>query len=145
MTCQYSMVIQWSDEDQAYIVTLPEFGGNKTHGDTYAKAAKMGQEALESLIETYESRELAVARAGQVRLSGGGWLNRGAGHGNALIVGVGAWDDCFSESTTPFSSAIGALLLFPTSFLTRACAEEIWWSCVGQTSPESRPGSRELR
>jgi predicted RNase H-like HicB family nuclease len=55
MTCHYSMVIQWSDEDQVFIVTLPEFGGNKTHGETYAKAAKMGQEVLESLIEAYQA------------------------------------------------------------------------------------------
>jgi predicted RNase H-like HicB family nuclease len=51
MTCHYSMLIQWSDEDQVYIVTLPEFGGCMTHGETYEDAARMGQEALESLIE----------------------------------------------------------------------------------------------
>jgi predicted RNase H-like HicB family nuclease len=45
------MVIQWSDEDDAYIVTLPEFGGCKTHGSTYEEAARMGQEALESLMD----------------------------------------------------------------------------------------------
>jgi predicted RNase H-like HicB family nuclease len=48
------MVIQWSDEDQAFIVTLPEFGGNRTHGETYEEAAKMGLDALESLIESYQ-------------------------------------------------------------------------------------------
>jgi predicted RNase H-like HicB family nuclease len=31
----YSMVIEWSDEDQAYIVSVPEFPGNYTHGSTY--------------------------------------------------------------------------------------------------------------
>ncbi len=45
------MVIQWSDEDQVYIVTLPEFGSCKTHGDTYEKAAKAGREVLEMLME----------------------------------------------------------------------------------------------
>ena len=44
MKMQYSMIIQWSEEDQIYIVTLPEFGGNKTHGNTYEEAAKNGQE-----------------------------------------------------------------------------------------------------
>jgi predicted RNase H-like HicB family nuclease len=52
MTLQYSMLIQWSDEDQAYIVTLPEFGGPKTHGDTYEQAAKRGREVLELLVES---------------------------------------------------------------------------------------------
>jgi antitoxin HicB len=55
MMCKYSMVIQWSDEDQVFIVTLPEFNGNKTHGNTYAKAAEMGHEVLESLIEAYQA------------------------------------------------------------------------------------------
>lgn len=54
MTCQYSMVIQWSDEDQAFITTLPEFGC-KTHGETYEEAARMGLEVLESLIEAYQA------------------------------------------------------------------------------------------
>jgi antitoxin HicB len=46
----YSMVIQWSDEDQAYIVTIPEFPGNLTHGDTYEEAVKQGEDLIESLI-----------------------------------------------------------------------------------------------
>jgi antitoxin HicB len=48
----YSMLIQWSDLDQVYVVSLPEFGGCKTHGDTYEKAAKNGKEVLELLIES---------------------------------------------------------------------------------------------
>ena len=33
--------IQWSEEDQAYVVTLPEWGDfAKTHGETYEEAAK---------------------------------------------------------------------------------------------------------
>jgi len=55
MTCRYSMLIQWSDEDQVYVVTLLEFDGNKTHGDTYEEAARKGQEALESLIEAFQA------------------------------------------------------------------------------------------
>jgi predicted RNase H-like HicB family nuclease len=44
------MVIRWSDEDQTYIVLLPEFDNALTHGDTYEKAAKMGRELIESFI-----------------------------------------------------------------------------------------------
>jgi antitoxin HicB len=55
MTCRYSMAIQWSDEDDAFIVTLPEFHGTKTHGSTYEEAAKNGREVLELLIETYQA------------------------------------------------------------------------------------------
>ncbi len=61
MNCRYSMLIQWSDEDQVFVVSLPEFGPfSKTHGATYEEAARNGQEVLELLIETYqaESRPL---------------------------------------------------------------------------------------
>ncbi len=34
----YSMLIQWSDEDEAYIVTVPELPGCKTHGSTHEEA-----------------------------------------------------------------------------------------------------------
>lgn len=52
----YSMLIQWSDEDQAYIVRLPDWEradrvlGPVTHGDTYAEALQHGLEALDALI-----------------------------------------------------------------------------------------------
>ena len=51
----YSMLIAWSEEDQAYLVTLPEWTTRAhmpiTHGGTYQEAALRGQHALESLIE----------------------------------------------------------------------------------------------
>ena len=48
----YSMLIQWSDEDHIFVCSLPEWGdGCKTHGSTYERAAKAGREVLEMLIE----------------------------------------------------------------------------------------------
>jgi predicted RNase H-like HicB family nuclease len=47
----YSMIIQWSDEDEAFIVTVPELPGCKTHGDTYEEAVKNGKEVIELYIE----------------------------------------------------------------------------------------------
>jgi predicted RNase H-like HicB family nuclease len=48
------MLIEWSEEDQAYLVTLPEWAPPvimpATHGNTYEKAAKHGREVLEMLI-----------------------------------------------------------------------------------------------
>jgi antitoxin HicB len=58
-TPRYSMLIEWSDEDHAYLVRLPEWeqGGNVlgpvTHGDSYDEAARNGTEALESLIASW--------------------------------------------------------------------------------------------
>ena len=57
MKPQYSILIQWSTEDQKYIVSLPEFGPYAhTHGDTYADALKNGEEVLELLIEDYQAQ-----------------------------------------------------------------------------------------
>ena len=49
----YSMVIVWSDEDDCYLVHLPDFPDQKfvTHGETYEEAATNGQEVLELLLE----------------------------------------------------------------------------------------------
>ncbi|MDX2229581.1 MAG: type II toxin-antitoxin system HicB family antitoxin [Leptolyngbyaceae cyanobacterium bins.349] len=55
MKSRYSILIQWSDEDQKYVVSLPEFGPYAhTHGDTYEEAVKNAEEVLELLIETYQ-------------------------------------------------------------------------------------------
>lgn len=54
---QYSIIIQWSEEDHKYIVSLPEFGPYAhTHGDSYEEALKNAQEVLSLLIEDYEAR-----------------------------------------------------------------------------------------
>ena len=53
MNFQYTIVIQWSDEDQCFVVSLPEWGEFcHTHGDTYEEALKNAQEVLELLVES---------------------------------------------------------------------------------------------
>jgi predicted RNase H-like HicB family nuclease len=45
------MVIEWSDDDQVYIVSVPEWGpGARTHGATYDEAVRNAQDVLELLI-----------------------------------------------------------------------------------------------
>lgn len=56
----YSMVIQWSVPDEAYIVTVPELPGCKTHGDTYEEAVKNGQEVIELWIDALKASGKAV-------------------------------------------------------------------------------------
>ncbi len=52
MSGNYSMLIEWSDDDNLFIVSLPEWGPYaKTHGATYVEAASAGREVLEMLIE----------------------------------------------------------------------------------------------
>jgi predicted RNase H-like HicB family nuclease len=51
---RYSLLIRWSGEDQAHLVTLPEWSehpiGPLMHGDTHEQAAINGQESIEALV-----------------------------------------------------------------------------------------------
>jgi len=49
---RYSMVIEWSDEDDAFIVTVPELPGCVTHGTTYEEALRQGHDAIESVVDS---------------------------------------------------------------------------------------------
>ncbi|ODH01601.1 hypothetical protein A4S05_28265 [Nostoc sp. KVJ20] len=52
---KYTIVIQWSEEDQCYVVLFPEFTDIMqpcTHGESYEDALKNAQEVLEMLIES---------------------------------------------------------------------------------------------
>ncbi|HEV7127216.1 MAG TPA: type II toxin-antitoxin system HicB family antitoxin [Ktedonobacterales bacterium] len=51
----YAMVIEWSDEDQAYVVSFPEWDATglyfvHTHGESYEQAVKNGQDVLAELV-----------------------------------------------------------------------------------------------
>lgn len=52
---RYAVLIQWSDEDRAYIAELPEFGQAHTHGATRAEAVANAEEVI--------ALALAAARA----------------------------------------------------------------------------------
>ena len=47
----YSMIIQWDEDDQIFVVTVPELPGCRTHGATYEEAVKRGQDAIASWIK----------------------------------------------------------------------------------------------
>ena len=59
----YSVIIQWSNEDRAYVATPPEWGGCHTHGATYEEAARNAQEVLELLMETEKKGRKALPPA----------------------------------------------------------------------------------
>ena len=49
---RHTVIVQWSDEDQCFVVSLPEWGEFcHTHGETYEEAIANAQEVLEMLIE----------------------------------------------------------------------------------------------
>jgi antitoxin HicB len=53
MSHHYSVVIQWSEEDLCFVVSLPEWGKFcHTHGSTYAEALKNAQDVLQMLIDS---------------------------------------------------------------------------------------------
>ncbi|MEL6440814.1 MAG: type II toxin-antitoxin system HicB family antitoxin [Cyanobacteria bacterium J06621_8] len=64
MNLKYQMTIQWSEEDNLYLVALPDFPGQQwsTHGNTYEEAAANGREVLELLIESYQERNLPLPK-----------------------------------------------------------------------------------
>ena len=57
---KYRVLIQWSDEDNCYLVSLPDLSQKQvwvTHGDTYEEALKHGLEVMEELILVAEAEE----------------------------------------------------------------------------------------
>ncbi|MDB9320399.1 type II toxin-antitoxin system HicB family antitoxin [Nodularia spumigena] len=56
---RYSMIIQWSDEDQLFLVTIPEFSDLVvmpcTHGKTRKEAIHNGEEVIEMYLEAWQA------------------------------------------------------------------------------------------
>ncbi|MEM9273848.1 MAG: type II toxin-antitoxin system HicB family antitoxin [Cyanobacteria bacterium P01_F01_bin.143] len=54
MKSLYSILIQWSEEDQCYVVSIPEFTDYYqpvTHGENYEEALKNAQEVLAMILQ----------------------------------------------------------------------------------------------
>jgi antitoxin HicB len=61
MKSRYSMIIEWSEEDDMYIVSLPEWGDLvHTHGDTYEEAVRSGETVLTVRIEGAQEKGLPL-------------------------------------------------------------------------------------
>ena len=48
----YSMIIEWSEEDECFIATVPELPGCMTDGETREEAATHGEEAIKAWLDT---------------------------------------------------------------------------------------------
>lgn len=55
-TRPYAMIIEWSDVDQKFIVTVPDLRGCITGGDTREEAARNGEEAIASMLAAFADR-----------------------------------------------------------------------------------------
>ena len=59
-TSRYAMVIEWSEEDQVFVVTVPDLPGRRTHGATRDEAARMGEEAVAMALASGARHGLAA-------------------------------------------------------------------------------------
>lgn len=58
---KYSMVIAWSPEDDAYVVSVPELPGLHTHGETPSEAEEMGEEVIALWLAAHQDLGRPVA------------------------------------------------------------------------------------
>ena len=52
MTIRYELIIYWSDEDNAFIVEVPELPGCMADGETYQEAVQNAEKIIQQWIET---------------------------------------------------------------------------------------------
>ena len=52
MLIKYELVIYWSEEDQSFVVEVPELPGCVADGESYAQAVANAQVVIEEWIET---------------------------------------------------------------------------------------------
>ena len=58
----YSLFIQLDEEDNIYVVTVPELPGCRTHGKTYDEAIKNALEVIELWLETAKDLGWTIPR-----------------------------------------------------------------------------------
>ncbi len=56
MPIKYELVIYWSEDDQSFLVEVPELPGCMADGETYEAAVANAQQVIQEWIET--AREL---------------------------------------------------------------------------------------
>jgi predicted RNase H-like HicB family nuclease len=52
MTSKYEMIIYWSEQDQSYIVEVPELPGCMADGNSYQEAVLNAEQVITEWIET---------------------------------------------------------------------------------------------
>lgn len=65
----YQLVVQWSDEDACYVVTIPAWQNARTHGATIEDAVRNAHEVLTLLIESARRHREPIPEA-ERRFSG---------------------------------------------------------------------------
>ena len=68
---KYSMSIQWSDEDEGFIATVPELEGLSAFGETQEEATRQLLEAAEAFVETMKKAGDALPEPSKVAVYSG--------------------------------------------------------------------------
>lgn len=61
---KYTIEVKWSDEDNCYVVILPEFANDVAmpvaDGKTYEEAMRRGHNALESIVAAFQEEGIPL-------------------------------------------------------------------------------------
>lgn len=63
MDNNYSIIIQWSQKDNCFVASLPEWDNYNTHGESYEQVLDNAQKILASLIESFRSQGRPLPKA----------------------------------------------------------------------------------
>ncbi|MEG4422367.1 type II toxin-antitoxin system HicB family antitoxin [Microcoleus sp. AT3-A2] len=70
---RYSMIVQWSDEDGLFLVTIPEFSDRVvmpcTHGQTREEAIHNGEEVIEMYLEAWEAEGESIPEPSTLQIA----------------------------------------------------------------------------
>lgn len=55
MEPRYSLIIEWSDEDSAFVASVPELPGCQTHGASYQEAVLHAEDAIRAWLEAAQA------------------------------------------------------------------------------------------
>lgn len=58
MSIKYELIIYWSDDDESFVVEVPELPGCMADGETYEQAVANAQQVIEEWIETAWAQEI---------------------------------------------------------------------------------------
>ena len=70
---QYSMIIQWSDRDKLFLVTIPEFEDRVvmpcTYGRTREEAIRNAEEVIEMYLEAWQAEGEAIPKPSLLQIA----------------------------------------------------------------------------
>jgi len=62
----YSMILEWSEDDQLFLVTVPEFADQVvmpcTHGKTREAAIRNGEEVIAMYLEAWQAEGIPIPK-----------------------------------------------------------------------------------